>query len=306
MGGKVKIVEVGPRDGFQSIKNFIPTEIKLNAIDKIINSGLNKIQITSFVSPKAIPQMKDSRELAEECLERYPNVELFALVPNLYGAKTAMEVGLKEVSIVVSLSETHNRANVNKSIEDSINEIDNILQSCSELSITVDIATAFGCPFEGEMQVEDLLKLIEKIGKLGINSFTICDTIGIAYPSQVKNIFESIKKEFPNMRFGAHIHDTRNMGILNSYIAIKNGVNSVQSSIGGLGGCPFAPGASGNTSSEDLVYALNKDGYDTGINFDVLLDAAKYTKENIVGNYSGHHINIENSKFIMGKIKYIK
>jgi hydroxymethylglutaryl-CoA lyase len=290
---KIKLEEIGPRDGFQNVKEFIPTDIKLKIIDGIVSAGYKKIEITSLVSPKAIPQMRDAQEVIKSCLKRYPDVELFALVPNLYGARTAVELGLKEVCPVISLSETHNKANVNKTVEESLRQIKEIKETFPKLKLTIDIATAFACPFEGEMKLEDLIALIQKLYDMGIRSFMLCDTIGKAYPKQVEKVFRTVKSEFKDCTFGAHIHDTRNMGILNTYIAIENGADSIQTSLGGLGGCPFAPGASGNTSSEDLVYALNQDGYDTGIDFDKLLEVAKYEKSVIEGNYSGHHINIE-------------
>ena len=292
MNKRVNIVEIGPRDGFQNVKEFIPTEIKLEIIDGLVKSGYKKIQTTSFVSERAIPQMKDASIVAKTVLEKYSDVNFFALVPNFYGAKAAVECGLKEITPVMSLSVSHNQANVKRSHEQSLDEIKKIRQEFPDIKITQDIATVFGCPFEGEMSIESLLELIAKIRDIGINAFTLCDTIGVAYPALVKKIFTAVKREFPNDEFNVHIHDTRNMGILNSYVAILNGADSVQTAIGGLGGCPFAPGASGNTSSEDLIYMLNKNGYDTGIDFDKLLLTAKFVKEKIDGNFSGHHINI--------------
>lgn len=292
---KINVVEIGPRDGFQSVKEFIPTEVKLNIIDGIIKAGYKKVQITSFVSPKAIPQMQDAKQVAETVLDKYGNqgVEFFALVPNFYGARTAYEVGLREVTPVMSLSESHNMNNVKRTCQQSLDELKKIRDAFPDLKITQDIATVFGCPFEGEMKsVDPLLELIGKMREIGIHHFTLCDTIGVAYPTLIEEVFNAVKREFPDDEFNVHIHDTRNMGILNSLTALKCGAHSVQAAIGGLGGCPFAPGATGNTSSEDLVYMLNKCGYDTGIDFDQLLATAKYAKEHIAGNFSGHHINI--------------
>lgn len=292
---KINVVEIGPRDGFQSVKEFIPTEVKLNIIDGVIKGGYKKVQITSFVSPKAIPQMQDAKQVAETALDKYSDqgVEFFALVPNFYGARTAYEVGLREVTPVMSLSESHNMNNVKRTCQQSLDELKKIRDAFPDLKITQDIATVFGCPFEGEMQsVDPLLELIRKMREIGIHHFTLCDTIGVAYPTLIEEVFHAVKREFPDDEFNVHIHDTRNMGILNSLTALKCGAHSVQAAIGGLGGCPFAPGATGNTSSEDLVYMLNKCGYDTGIDFDQLLATAKYTKEHIAGNFSGHHINI--------------
>ena len=289
---KAKVVEIGPRDGFQNVKEFIPTEIKLQIIDGLVQSGFKKIQVTSFVSEKAIPQMKDAAVIADRVLHTYEGVDFFALVPNFYGARSAVAAGLKEITPVISLSESHNRANVKRTVDESVEEIKKIRQTFPDIRITQDIACVFGCPFEGEMPAEALLLLVGRLKEIGVDAFTLCDTVGLAYPALVERIFRAVKSEFPGVEFNAHIHDTRNMGILNSYVALGSGADSIQAAVGGLGGCPFAPGATGNTSSEDLVYMLNHCGYDTGIDFDKLLDAARFAKEHIDGNFSGHQIHI--------------
>ena len=289
---KVKLVEVGPRDGFQNVKTFIPTEVKLRMIEGLVQAGFKKIQITSFVNQKAIPQMKDAAVVAGAVLEQYEGVDFFALVPNFYGAKAAVEAGLMEIGPVISLSESHNKANVKRTVEESLEEMKKIRHTFPDIRMTQDIACVFGCPFEGEMEIEKLLELVGRLKTIGIDAFTLCDTVGLAYPTLIESVFQAVRSEFPGVEFNAHIHDTRNMGILNSYIALQNGADSVQTAIGGLGGCPFAPGASGNTSSEDLVYMLNHCGYDTGIDFEILMNTARFARENIAGNYSGHQINI--------------
>jgi hydroxymethylglutaryl-CoA lyase len=285
-------VEIGPRDGFQNVKTYIPVEIKLQIIDGLVKAGYKKIQCTSFVSPRAIPQMVDAAQVAQTVLEKYPQVEFFALVPNLRGAQNAVAAGLKEITPVMSLSESHNLNNVRRTREQSIEEIRSIREAFPDIKITQDIATVFGCPFEGEMSVDALVELVGRLDGLGIHAFTLCDTVGLAYPALVQKVFGAVKKAFPADEFNVHIHDTRNMGLLNSYVALECGADSVQAAVGGLGGCPFAPGASGNTSSEDLVYMLNKCGFDTGVDFDKLLETAKFAKKVIDGNFSGHQINI--------------
>lgn len=298
MSKRVNIVDVGPRDGFQNVKEFIPTEIKLRIIDGLVRSGFKKIQCASFVSPRAIPQMADAEEVARTVLEKYPHVQFFALVPNFKGAQSAVGAGLQEISPVMSLSPSHNMANVKRTLDQSIDEIAKICNAFPDVKITQDIATTFGCPFEGEMHIEPLLVLIGRLSSLGIRAFSLCDTTGVAYPAQIERTFAAVKREFPTHEFNVHIHDTRNMGLLNSYIAMQCGADSIQVAVGGLGGCPFAPGASGNTSSEDLVYMLNKCGYDTGIDFDVLLSTAKYARQVIDGNFSGHHITISENPLV--------
>lgn len=285
---EVKIVEIGPRDGFQSVKEFIPTEFKIAVIDRLVDAGLKKIQITSFVSPKAIPQMKDAREVAEHVTANHPTLEAFALVPNLTGAKLAVAAGLKEIGPVMSLSESHNMANIRRTIEQSIEETAAIRQEFPDAKITQDIATAFGCPFEGRMAVGPLLDLLGRLHAVGIRHFTLCDTIGVAYPKQVAEVYTKARAAFPDCEFNAHIHDTRNMGMVNSYVAIQNGAASVQTALGGLGGCPFAPGASGNTATEDMTYMMEKEGYRTGLDMAKLVAAVRFLQESVEGNYSGH------------------
>lgn len=293
MSNKVQIVEVGPRDGFQNLKDYIPVDKKLKVMEALIEAGVKHMQHTSFVSPKAIPQLKDAGEITETLLKKYPGYDFFALVPNLYGARKAYELGLRKVSYVISLSVSHNKANINRTHEESFGELKTIIETYKDLNVCVDVATTFGCPFEGKFPTETVVKFIEKIADMGIKEMSLADTIGVANPRQVREIVTAVKKEFPEVEFQVHIHDTRNMGMVNTLAAIESGITKVQSALGGLGGCPFAPGASGNTATEDLIYMLNEMGYDTGIDFSKILKAAKYEKSIIEGNYSGHHLNIE-------------
>lgn len=292
MNRRIEIVEVGPRDGFQNLCEYIPTEKKLDIIDGLANAGIKHIQITSFVSPKAIPQMKDATDVAKESLSRHPDLDLFALVPNLRGAQSAKDAGLNKVSNVISLSESHNKANIRRSHEESFAELDKILYSIPDLDISIDVATAFGCPFEGKISSDKLVDFVGKAYDKGIREFTLCDTTGMANPAQVRETVKKVVEAFPDAVFQAHIHDTRNMGIVNSLAAIEAGVNHVQSTLGGLGGCPFAPGASGNTATEDLVNMLNEMGFETGVDQHKLVKLAKKEKDDIAGIYSGHLINI--------------
>jgi hydroxymethylglutaryl-CoA lyase len=293
----VNVIEVGPRDGFQNIKKYIPLQEKLKIIDDIISSGVKHIELTSFVSPKAIPQLKDAKELTKICLERYPNIDFFPLVPNLYGAKTAYELGLRKVTYVVSLSKSHNKANINRTHKESFEELKRITESYPDMAIYLDLATTFGCPFEGKFKTEEIVNFLKDYVELGVNDIALCDTIGIANPKQVREVINAVKGTFSNVELQVHIHDTRNMGMVNTLAAIECGVKNIQSTLGGLGGCPFAPGASGNLATEDIVFMLNEMGYSTGIDFDKLLEASIYEKTVIDGIYSGHQININNLCF---------
>lgn len=290
---RIEICEVGPRDGFQSVCNYIPMQTKLSVIEKIIEAGVKSIQVTSFVSPKAIPQMQDARELALICLEKYPQSDFSALVPNLFGAKTAAETGLKKISYVVSLSKSHNHANIRRSHEESFEELQKIMDELPQMEIILDLATAFGCPFEGKKKPEEVVAFLGEYVDLGIKTVNLCDTIGVANPAQVRETIAAINNEYPDLLLQIHIHDTRNMGMVNSLAAIECGVRTVQSTLGGLGGCPFAPGASGNLATEDLVHMLCEMGFDTGIDEQKIIEAAKYESTVIDGVYSGHIYKIE-------------
>lgn len=292
MAEKVEIVEVGPRDGFQNLCEYIPIEDKLHFIDGLADAGVKHIQITSFVSPKAIPQMKDAAEVAQESLARHPDLNLFALVPNLRGAQSAKAAGLNKVSNVISLSESHNKANIRRAHEESLAELDKILDFAGDMAVSVDVATAFGCPFEGKFTAGKLVDFLGRMYDKGVREFTLCDTTGMANPAQVRETARQVISAFPDAVFQAHIHDTRNMGMANTLAAIESGIRYTQSTLGGLGGCPFAPGASGNTATEDLVYMLNEMGFETGVDADKLVRLAREEKEKIPGIYSGHLLNI--------------
>ena len=258
---KISIYEVGPRDGFQNISTYIPIEKKLELIDGMVNAGIEHIQITSFVSPKAIPQMKDANDLAVFCKKKYPNLGLFALIPNLRGAENALKYGINNVSYVVSLGEKHNLANIRRTHKQSFDEFVRIKNECPELSVGLDLATAFGCPFEGKKNENQVVEFLKRYVELGLSYVCLCDTIGIADPRQVRATIKAVKQAYPDLDLQIHIHDTRNMGMVNTLAAIELGVDKIQSTLGGLGGCPYAPGASGNLATEDVVYMLNYMGY---------------------------------------------
>ena len=289
----IEIYEVGPRDGFQNQKIYIPKENKLRIIDAIAASGVKHIQVTSFVSPKAIPQMADSAEVAAACAEKYPELSLYALAPNLRGASNAWNAGIKHIFYVVSLSASHNKANINRTHEQSMQEYLNIRENLPDMEVSIDLATTFGCPFEGKPSTQAVVDFIGSYVEAGVGEVDLCDTVGLANPAQVREVIAAVKGAFPSLELQVHIHDTRNMGMVNTLAAIEAGVTKCQSTLGGLGGCPFAPGASGNLATEDLVYMLNDMGYSTGIDTDALVAAARLEKELLgEGNFSGHLMNI--------------
>lgn len=297
MSKEIEVIEVGPRDGFQSVKadcSLIPTEEKLKVIDELIASGVQHMEFTSFVSPKAIPQLADAAEVTKTVLDRYPQADLFALVPNLRGAQNAYALGLRKVCYVVSLSKSHNKANINRTHEQSLQAYQEIRRELPDLNVIVDLATTFGCPFEGKYEDPDqVVAFLKDYMDAGMNTCCLCDTIGIADPAQVRRVISALQKAYPSLELMVHFHDTRGLGMVNTLTAIDMGVTKVQSALGGLGGCPFAPGASGNLSTEDLVWMLNEMGYDTGITFSKILASAKHQVAEISGQYSGHHICIQ-------------
>lgn len=295
---RIEIVEVGPRDGFQNIKSWIPTDIKIKIIDGLIAAGVQELEVTSFVHPKAVPQMTDAKEIVTNILERHPDIKAYVLVPNLYGAKVAWENGVKFVSFAISVSETFNKKNLNRTHEQSIEELLQIKNQFPELEIIVGVSTVFGCPFEGIPKIDTVVEFIKRLyQETGIKSINLADTIGIADPKQVRETINQLLAALPECEFQVHIHDTRNMGIVNTLAAIESGIRKVQSTLGGLGGCPFAPGASGNTATEDLGYMLERMGYETNLNIEKLIELSQWQKKKIPdGNYSGHLLNISLEK----------
>lgn len=293
----IDIIEVGPRDGFQNLPSFIHTEEKIRIISSLIDCGVKHLQITSFVSPKAIPQMRDAKEVVDAILsmEKAKDLDLFALVPNLYGARAAVEAGLKKITTVISLSKSHNQANIRRTHDESFEELAAMMRELEGVEITLDVATTFGCPFEGKYtDTAPLLAFLQRAYDLGVRTFNLCDTIGIADPAQVRNVGTEVKKAFPDVRIEVHVHDTYGLGVVNSLAGIEAGADGVQSTLGGLGGCPFAPGASGNTATEDLNRMLQHMGYDTGIDSDALVELAKSLYKNVPdGNFSGHLLHID-------------
>lgn len=293
MSKQVNILEVGPRDGWQNLKEYIPVEKKLEIIDGLVAAGVSALEITSFVSPKAIPQLADSKEVAKYCVEKYPDVKLYALAPNMRGVTTAIECGIKYITYVMSLSLSHNKANINRTHEQSLEALAEIMAAYPDVNICVALATTFGCPFEGIPSVQSAVDMGQKLYDMGVRTVALADTIGIADPAQVREVVAAYKAAFPEMELQIHVHDTRGMGQVCTLAAIEAGVDTVQTTLSGLGGCPFAPGASGNTATEDLVYMLDRMGYETGIDFEKMLALSKYQKTFILdGVFSGHQMNI--------------
>ena len=293
MANKINVLECGPRDGWQNLKQMLTFEQKLDLIDRLFDAGVTQMEVTSFVSPKAIPQMADAADLAKACIEKYPNAVLYALAPNFRGVENAFNAGIRNISYVISVSESHNKANIRRTHEESLEELQKIMDTYPQMNICVALATSFGCPFEGIPPIQKVVDFTKRVYDMGIRSICLADTIGIADPRQVRDTIHAVTEVMPDCEFQIHIHDTRGMGQANTLAAIECGIKTVQSTLGGLGGCPFAPGASGNTATEDMVYMFQRMGYDTGIDFDKLLALSKYQHAHVDGIYSGHQLHVQ-------------
>lgn len=279
----VTITEVGPRDGLQNEDRLLDTAQKIELIQRLVASGLNRIEVTSFVSPKAIPQMRDSGELMER-LPRQQGVCYIALVPNAIGARNAIAARADELATVVSASEAHNQRNVNRSIDASLTEIERVagLAAAAGIPWAGYISTAFGCPYEGAVPALQVVRVAKRLRELAACAVALGDTIGAANPLQVSALIRSLRDTLPDTPLRMHFHDTRGTGLANVLAALEAGVDSFDGSVGGLGGCPYAPGAAGNVATEDVVYMLHEMGIRTGVNLGSLVGAARWA-EQLVG-----------------------
>lgn len=273
---RVFVNEVSVRDGFQSEPQFVPTDEKIRLIDRLSDTGLAKIEVTSFVSPKAIPNLRDAQEVMAG-ITRKPGVVYAALVPNERGCERALESKVDEINLVMSVGETHNLANMRMTHEKSLEQFRRVMDLVRGTKMQVNgcVATAFGCPFEGEQPVAKVMGVVRQYLDMGMNSITLADTTGMADPRQVNELCRIFFETFPGTPLTVHFHNTRGMGLANVIAALNAGVNSFDASLGGIGGCPYAPGATGNICTEDMVHMLASCGVDTGVDLDRLLAIAR-------------------------------
>jgi len=278
MKPRIRFNEVATRDGFQNEPNWIDTDVKVALIDRLSACGYAKIEVTSFTSPKAIPMLRDADEVMAR-IARAPGVEYTVLVPNLRGAERAFEARADELNLVMSASETHNLANLRMPRSKSFAALAEVIAQADRherrTPVNVSLSCAFGCPMEGEVPMDELLRWAEAFAGLGVRGLTICDTTGMANPAQVERVFERLQSRLPGTELTAHFHDTRGMGLANLLAALRSGITRFDGSLGGLGGCPYAPGASGNLCSEDAIHMLDAMGVATGIDLDLLLTVAR-------------------------------
>jgi len=274
-GKRLFINEVATRDGFQMESRFIPTDDKIALIDRLSTLGYSKIEVTSFTSAKAIPALRDGEEVMQR-IARRPGVIYTALVPNLRGAERALESRIGEFNIVMSVSETHNLGNLRMTREQSFAQLAEVIALAKRAGVPVNVSLScvFGCPMEGEVPLPAVREWIDRFAALHVQGITLCDTTGMAFPTQVQAVCEAVLARHPAMQWTAHFHNTRGMGLANTVAAVEAGIERLDMSLGGIGGCPYAPGATGNVATEDVVHMLQCMGYDTGMDLQGLVDAA--------------------------------
>jgi hydroxymethylglutaryl-CoA lyase len=294
---RVSIYEVGPRDGLQNEARQVPTADKIRFIDALSQSGLTRIEVTSFVSPKWIPQLADAIDVARGVTRR-AGVKLSALVPNRRGLDAALTAGLDEVAVFLSASETHNKKNVNKTIAETLVAFEDVVLPAvaAGLAVRAYVSTVFGCPYEGDVAPERSVELCKVLRGMGVYQISLGDTIGVANPVQVERVLDLVLAEVPPESIAGHFHDTQGTALANCLVALTRGVTTIDSAVGGLGGCPYAPGASGNLATEDVVAMLHGMGVETGVDLDKLVEASR-----LAAAFVGHDLPSKYLKAHLGK-----
>ncbi|GGF10094.1 hydroxymethylglutaryl-CoA lyase [Halobacillus andaensis] len=298
MGGLpefVTVKEVGPRDGLQNEAEQIPTEIKVEWMNLLSEAGYSSIEFSSFVHPKWIPQLKDAKQVAQQ-MTRNPNITYAALVPNRKGLEAALEADIDEVAVFMSASETHNLKNINKTIEDTFPVLKEVIEEAKHHNKRVRgyVSTVFGCPYEGEVRISQVLQVCQQLIDMGVDEISLGDTIGVADPLQVEQFLKTIEGKMDFSRLAMHFHNTHGMALANTLVSLKLGITIFDSSLGGLGGCPYAKGASGNLATDDLVHMLHKMGIQTGIHETKLKEAALFIQQAIQKELPSHQMQIYN------------
>ena len=274
---KIQIVEVGPRDGLQNEKGWVPTETKISLIEKLADAGLTKIEATSFVSPKWVPQLKDAHEVFTG-IKRISGVSYPVLTPNMKGFERALEADAKEIAVFSAASEAFTQKNTNCSIEESINRFRPVLDEAKKTNIPVRgyISCVLGCPYQGNVAVEDVVNLAAKMTEMGCFQISLGDTIGAGTPVQAKRMVQKVSEKVPVSKLALHFHDTRGQALANIFACLELGVTVIDASVAGLGGCPYAKGATGNVATEDVVFMLHGMDIETGIDLNKLIETGRF------------------------------
>ncbi|WP_060681476.1 hydroxymethylglutaryl-CoA lyase [Virgibacillus halodenitrificans] len=278
----VQIKEVGPRDGLQNEKKIISTADKVNWINMLSESGVKEIEYSSFVHPKWVPALSDAHEVGRK-IKRKPEVKYSALVPNQKGLELALEAGIDGASVFMSASESHNKKNINKSIDETFPVLKEVIEEAKKAGkhVTGYVSTVFDCPYEGRIDPDEVIRVCDRLLEFGVDDLSLGDTIGTAVPSQVGQLLEPILKRYPKEKVIMHFHDTRGMAIANIMTSMDYGITRFDSSVGGLGGCPYAPGAAGNVATNDVLYLLHGLGVKTGIDEKKFQEAALYIQNKL-------------------------
>jgi hydroxymethylglutaryl-CoA lyase len=275
----VSIREVGPRDGLQN-EDPVPVEAKVRLLDALSRTGVGRIEAVSFVHPKAIPQMADADEVWKRAVKA-PNVRYSALIPNSRGAQRAIDAGFSEIEVVVSASDTHNRKNLNRSTDESLDDIAALIPLLHDAgaSAEVIVATSFGCPYEGDIDPARVAGIVDRVMADGADRIAFGDTTGMATPRRVRELVTAVRDRQPDAPVLLHFHNTRGTGLANILTALELGITEFDASVGGLGGCPYAPGASGNVATEEVVHMLHDMGIETGVDLEAMIEAAELAEE---------------------------
>ena len=287
----IEILEVCPRDGFQNVKDFIATKDKIAIVEKLIDANFKRIELGSFVSPKAIPQMADTKEIVAAA-KRYAvdkGIKFVALVPNARGVESAIEAGVDQITYVISASESHNKANVNRSVAESMEQYETLIKEYKDnIDFRLGLSTTFGCPFGDEVKIGRIQEMCRWAFELGTVEILMADTVGLGNPKKISEVMSTLVSEFGPNNFVMHLHDTRGLALANTLAAMQYRITKYESAAGGLGGCPFAPGASGNAATEDLYYMLNEMGIETNIDIKKVYEAIQLIKAKVNTNIVSH------------------
>lgn len=289
----VVLKEVGPRDGLQNEKGLIETKDKIQWINQLSESGLNYIEVSSFVHPKWIPQLADAGEVLKS-IKRQKDVTYAALIPNIQGLMRALEVGIDEASVFMSASESHNQSNINKTIDATFPVLKEVVEEAKKANLTVRgyVSTVIGCPFEGPIAPEKVLRVVDALLEMGVTEVSLGDTIGVAVPTQVEQLLTLLFNHYSPSLFAMHFHDTRGTAIANIVKSLEMGITTFDSSVGGLGGCPYAKGATGNVATEDVLYLLSEMGIQTGVQMESIINAGFFIEQKIGRNLVSKQMEI--------------